>query len=147
MGLRTGKRRLRAARGLTLMEVVAAIVLVGIAAPPLLIAVRDATVRRASGQQMIVARWLVNEKMEDILADRHSTTRGYAYVVNANYAAESPVTGFTGYSRSVSVTETAANLSSAGTGYKTVVVTVSWSDARYGNKSTSVSTVVTDYTP
>ena len=62
------------------------------------------------------------------LADRASIPRGYSYVVNANYAAEPSVTSFPGFSRSVSITETARDLTSAGTGYKTVVVTVSDAD-------------------
>src|SRR4051812_2089896 len=89
----------RSRRGLTLLEVVATIVILGIAAPALLMTVRDATVRRASVQQQTVARWLICEKLEDIIADRHSTTRGWTYIAAANYPAETTVNGFTAYSR------------------------------------------------
>lgn len=142
-----GRQAGRTRRAMTLMEVVAAVVLIGVAAPPLLMAVRDATVMRASNQKEIVARWLVSEKLEDIIADRHSSTRGWAYVTGSNYPAETTLTGFAGFSRSVTVAETGVDLVSAGTGYKTVTVTVSWSDPRYGNKSLAIATVVTDYTP
>ena len=94
------------------------------------------------------ARFLAQEKLEDIIADRHSTTRGYAYVVNANYAAEAAVSGFTNMSRSVSITESGANLvGGSGTGYKTVTVTIGFRDGRNTARTLALSTVVTDYTP
>ena len=39
--------------------------------------------------------------MEEIAADKSSPSRGFTYLVAANYPAESPVQGFTGYARSV----------------------------------------------
>lgn len=132
-------------RALTLVESIATIVVVSIAVPPIMISMRDAATRVVDPIQSDRARWLAAEKLEDIIADRHSTTRGYAYVTNANYAAEASVSGFANFARSVSVAETGADLSSAGTGYKRVTVTVSWSDARGVGRSLAVATVVTDY--
>jgi type II secretory pathway pseudopilin PulG len=128
-----------------MIELVATIVLIGVAAPALLTAVRDATARRASVQQQVVARWLACEKLEDVIADRHSTTRGWSYIVAANYAAEPAVTGFPAYSRSVTILDTASDLATAGTGYRTVTVTVTYPDARDGTKAITLATVLTDY--
>ena len=93
------------------------------------------------------ARWLAAEKLEDVIADRHSTTRGYSFLSNSNYPAESPITGFAGFSRSVSVSETGVSLTGAGTGYKTVSVTVTFPAANGGTRSFSLATVLTEYTP
>ncbi len=122
-----------------------AVVIIGVAAPPMLLAIRDASVRRAAPIRTAQARWLAGELLEDIIADRSSSTRGYPYLVNANYPAESPVSGFPGFSRSVTIAETAANLVSAGTGYKKVTVTVSWTDERGAARALELATVVTDY--
>jgi prepilin-type N-terminal cleavage/methylation domain-containing protein len=138
--------RRHARRALTLLEVVATLVILGIAAPALLMAVRDATVRRASVQQQTVARWLICEKLEDITADRHSATRGWNYIAVGNYPDEATVNGFTAYSRTTAITETDFDLVTPGTGYRTVTVTVIYNDARDGARSISISTVFADYT-
>lgn len=106
---------------------------------------RDATVRRASVQQQIVARWLVCEKLEDIIADRHSATRGWSYIASGNYPAEATVNGFTPFARTTTIAETGADLATAGTGYRTVTVTVTYRDARDGTKTVAIATVLTDY--
>lgn len=124
-----------------------AIVIASIALPPMLWAVRNAHLRRADPVMFERARWLAAEKLEDIIADRHSATRGYGYVVSANYPAEGVVSGFTGFSRSVAITETGASLSGAGTGYKTVAVTVSYAGSGGVSRDFALTTVLTDYTP
>lgn len=134
-------------RGFSLVDTIVAIVVLALVVPGTVTAISDASVQRASGIAVSRARWLAVEKLEDIIADRASATRGYAYVAAANYAAEASVTGFPGFTRSVAITETGASLSGAGTGYKTVVVTVGWTDPRRGAKTLALSTVVTDYTP
>jgi len=135
----------RSSRAFTLLEVVATLVILGVGLPALLATVRDATVRRASVQQQIVARWLACEKLEDVIADRHSATRGWSYVAAANYPAEATVNGFTAYARATAVAETGPDLVTAGTGYRKVTVTVTYRDAREGTKSVSIATVLTDY--
>lgn len=139
-------RRSRSA-AFTLVELVASIMLISIAFPPLAIAMRDGVIRQAGMNQRIIARWLAHARIEQIIADRHSTNpnRGYANILTANYAAESPVSGFPAFSRSVSITETTQNLSTAGTGYKVVTVTVTWADAQRGSTSLQLQTVLTDY--
>lgn len=133
--------------GFTLIETVAAVVILAIGIAPMLWAVQEAQVQRVNPLQASRARWLATEKLEDVIADRHSGTRGYTYLINGNYPTQNPVSGFPGFTRSVSITETAADLSSAGTGYKTAEVTVAWIDGAGQARSLAVSTVLTDYTP
>jgi type II secretory pathway pseudopilin PulG len=128
-----------------MLEIVATIVLIGTAAPALLTAVRDTTARRASVQQQVVARWLACEKLEDIIADRHSTTRGWNYLITANYPDEPSVNGFPAFARTAAFIDTGPDLLTAGTGYRKVTVTVTYPDVREGTKSLSLSTIVTDY--
>jgi Tfp pilus assembly protein PilV len=137
------RRGLISRRGLTLIEAIAAIVVVGV--PPVMMAVREAAVRRVDSVQAGRARWLAGEKLEDVIADRQSATRGYAYVVAGNYPAEPGVAGFTGFARSVAIAETGASLVGVGTGYKRVTVTVTWTDHRGQTRSLALATVVTDY--
>lgn len=132
--------------GFTLIEAMIAIVIMAIAMPPILWALRDAHVQRVDPISSSRARWLACEKLEDILADRDSTSRGYAYLTNANYAAEAPVSGFTGFSRSVQVAVSGANLvAGSGTGFKTVAVTVTYTNGKGASQPVTVSSVVTDY--
>lgn len=139
------KRRLRRPRAFSLIEAVIAIVILSVAVPAMFWAVRDAAERRAEPVMLNRARWLAAEKIEDILADRANAGRGYGYVVAANYPAESPVTGFAGFSRQVHVSERGADLTSAGTGYKVVTVRVNYSGARGAARTFELAAVVTDY--
>ena len=136
--------------GFTLIETVAAIVILAVAVPPMLWAVTEAQRQRINPMLASRARWLAVEKLEDIVADRHSTTRGYSYLVTGNYAAENPVPGYTGFTRSVAFLETKADLATtapAPLGYMTVTVTVGWNDADLSARTLDISTVLTDYTP
>ena len=136
--------------GFTLIETVAAIVILAVAVPPMLWAVTEAQRQRINPMLASRARWLAVEKLEDIVADRHSTTRGYSYLVTGNYAAENPVPGYTGFIRSVTFLETKADLvttSPAPLGYMTVTVIVGWNDADLAARTLDISTVLTDYTP
>lgn len=133
-------------RGFTLIEAIVAMVILTTAVPPMLWAIRDAQLRQVGPVMLSRARSLATEKIEEVIADRHSTTRGYAWVLTSRYPAESPVPGYAGFARSVSVVETGAALSGGGTGYKTVTVTVAWTDGTGAARSLAVSTVVTDYT-
>lgn len=135
----------RRPRGFTLIETIAAILVLSIAVPPLLWSIRQAHIQRVNPMLASKARWLATEKLEDIVADRHSTTRGYGYLVAGNYPAESPVAGYTGFTRTVSFVQTNADLVTAGSGYMKATVTVSWTDATSTARSLSIATVVTDY--
>lgn len=129
----------------TLIEAIAVIVVLSIAFPPMLWALHQAHNARVVPARMSVARWLAAEKLENVIADRHSTTRGYTYLTAASYPAESSVTGFTGFTRSVAFAETAADLSSTGAGFKRVTVTVGFQDGLGTPRSFSLTTIVTDY--
>lgn len=142
MRVKSGTRR-----GGTLIEAIAAVVILSVAIPPMLWALQGAHTTRADPVLATRARWLAAEKLEDIIADRHSTARGYSYVTGGSYPAENSVSGFAGFSRSVSIVETGASLSGAGTGYKTVTVTVGWRNGRGQATSCALATVLTSYTP
>lgn len=129
----------------TLIEAIAAIVLMSIALPTMLLSIKDAQSRRADPVLLCRARWLAAERIEDILADRASPARGYTYVTPASYTLESVVPGFPGFTRSVAVTETGPSLSGAGTGFKTATVTVGWRDGQSQARTLTLSTVVTSY--
>jgi prepilin-type N-terminal cleavage/methylation domain-containing protein len=139
--------RARRPRGFTLMETIIAVVILSLAVPTMFWAIRDSQTKRANPVMVSRARWLATEKIEDVIADRHSTTRGYAYVLTSNYPAEASTTGFAGFTRTTAIAETAADLVSAGTGFKKVTVTVGFTDAAGVARTLSLATVVTDYTP
>jgi prepilin-type N-terminal cleavage/methylation domain-containing protein len=142
--------------GFTLIETVAAIVILAVAVPPMLWAVTESQRQRMNPMMVSKARWLAVERIEDVIADRHSTTlRGYDWVVNSNdYVVENPgdIAGNPGFKREVkTLTETGADLDLGnpvvGGGYLTVTVTVGWVDAKGDNQTLDISTVLTDYTP
>ena len=136
--------------GFTLIETVAAIVILAVAVPPMLWAVTEAQRQRINPLLASRARWLTVEKLEDIVADRHSSTRGYSYLISANYAAENPVPGYAGFTRTVAFLETKADLATTAPpplGYMTVTVTVGWNDADAEARTRAISTVLTEYTP
>lgn len=137
--------RRRRLRGLTLIETIIAMVVLAVAVPGTLWAIRDSAVQRVAPLRSSKARWLVTEKLEDIVADRHSTTRGYTYIASGNYPNEATISGFPGFTRTTTVSETAADLATAGTGYKKVTVSVGWIDTKGVARQVSISTVLTDY--
>lgn len=140
------KRRNR--RGFTLIETIAAVVILAIAVPPMLWSVREAHIQRVNPLLASQARWLATERLEDLIADRHSATIGYAALTGG---VEAPVAGFTGFTRTATVNEhgpwdNTGQAWSAGTGYKTITVDVEWTDATGTDRTLSIGTVVTDYT-
>ncbi|MFG0331088.1 MAG: prepilin-type N-terminal cleavage/methylation domain-containing protein [Phycisphaerales bacterium] len=146
------RRRRRAAgvrgqRGFTLIETIGALVILAIALPPMMAAIRKATLARVQPTMFSHARWLATEKLEDIIADRYSATRGYDYVENASYPTENPIPTDPAFRRAVNIVETGADLQSAGDGYKTVTVTLTWTDATGVQRDLDISTVLTEWTP
>lgn len=131
-------------RGFSLIDAIVSIVILSIAVPAMLAALASAHRDRVSPIMASQARWLAAEKLEDILADRSSPVRGWDYIDTANYADEAQVTGFAGYSRQVSIAETGADLQTAGTGYKTVTVTVGWTHTDGAAQELALATVVTE---
>lgn len=133
-------------RAFTLIEGIIAIVILSLAVPPMLWAVRAAQNVRSEPVQASRARWLAVERLEDIIADSASTARGYTYVSAANYPAERPVQGFAAFTRSVAINETGIDLVTPGVGCKTATVTVTWPSPR-GTRSLSLATVITNPNP
>ena len=88
--------------------------------------------------------------IEDIIADRHSQSgeRGWGWLVEANYPAENPgdIDGYSQFGRSVSFTETQADLATADPdgGYMSVTVTVTWMSAEGESQALTISTVLTE---
>ena len=133
--------------GFTLIEAIAVIVLMTVAIPPMMWSIREAHVSRANPVLASRGRWLAVSKLEDVIADRTSTTRGYNYLVTGNYPAEPTITGYPGFSRTVSFNETLADLTTAGDGYMNVTVAISWTDAQGTSRTLNISTVLTEFVP
>ncbi len=136
---------MRQRRAFTLIEAIVAIVILGIAMPAMLIALSQAHRDRISPARASQARWIAVEKMEDVIADRSSPTRGWSYIAGTNYPVETSITGSPGYSRKVTIAETGADLQSVGTGFKTVTVTVEWTHTDGQTHSVVLATVVTEF--
>ena len=137
-------------KGFTLIETVSAIVILSVAVPPMLWAVTQAQRQRMNPVMASRARWLVVEKLEDIIADRHAPVRGYDYLDGLNYPDEnSPaILDYPGFSRKVIfAAETDATLSTPGLGYQVVTVEVRWTNSDGDTAKLSISTVLTDYDP
>ncbi len=115
-------------RAATIIEIVAAIVILSIALPPLISSFADAALQSIHPSQAVVASFLATERMEEMIARRYRADDGYAALTTANYPAETPVTGFSGYNRSVTVSFVDDQLAPQGgdVGYKLVRVTVEW---------------------
>lgn len=133
--------------GFTLIEMIAAMVILAVAIPPMLLALRQATIDRVDPVRFSQARWLAAERLEDILADWRSATRGYDYVAAANYPDESPVRDHSAFSRSVRIVESGPDLRTAGAGCKTVTVAVTWTDSRGRPRTLEVAAVLTEWGP
>lgn len=115
-------------RATTIIEVVAAIVILSIALPPLMTAFVESANQSIAPTRVGIASFLAIERMEQIVARRYASSAGYSAVTAANFPAESPVPGFSSFNRTVAISEVDANLNAAGSpvGYRKVAVTVSW---------------------
>ena len=118
------------AGGFTLIEVILSIVVVSIAVVGMTSAISFMGRGSLSAEVTSTAKELAQEKMEQIMGDKRDAARGYAYTITpGQYPVESPVAGFTNYSRSVTITEVDPNDLSAplaGSGVARVVVDVSY---------------------
>lgn len=135
--------------GFTLVELIAAIVLLAIAVPPMIWATRQSQHQSVDPVLASRARWIATEKIEDIIADRYSSTRGYGYLTSSNYLDEpaGSITDYGGFARRVSLLETTADLVTPGSGYMTVTVHLSWTGAAGQPRQMSLSTVLTEFGP
>jgi Tfp pilus assembly protein PilV len=132
------------ARAVTMVEVAIGTVILSLALIALTESIAETTQQSARPMRATVASFLVTERMEQIVAARYRSTSGYAQVVPANFPDESPVAGFPAFSRTVSIAEVAADLSTPqpGSGLKRVTVNVSWDG---GSQVASLSRVFADF--
>ena len=131
-------------RGVTLVELVAAIVVLSIAIPASVLMLRDQQTRTLDPLMASRAAWLAEEKMEQILADRASQVLGFAHLVPSNYPDESSGLLHEGFTRHVTIENLSQNLQTTGDSYKRITVEVRWDDALGEPRSVRISTVVTD---
>jgi len=116
-------RRFRS--GATVIELVSALVILGVALPPLMRAFIESSTQTIGPSNATVAAFLAIEKMEQITARRYSSTTGFSQVT-AEPAAGVP--GFPIFTRSVTVSNDTAGLLNiaSDSDYKRVRVIVSW---------------------
>ena len=139
-------------QGFTLIEIIITLLVLSIAAVGVLSVFTTGIRESADPLILNQAIALAQEKMDSIIGDKMNTTtpRGFTYIIPGNYPAESPVTGFPAFSRSVNVyCVTAGALDTNNgdvppcttSGYAHITVTVT--NATVGN--VNVDTVVTNY--
>lgn len=131
--------------GMTLIELVIVIAIIAVLFPVMISALFNPVANAVWGDQMVQAMSLTQEKMEEIYATKanSSFSLGYSYITSSNYPAENPVSGFSAFNRSVTITEVSGSdliTTSSGSGFKKVVVTVTWSGG-----STELTGVVGNY--
>ena len=131
-------------RAATIIEVVAAVVILGIAMPTLMRAFTDSAKQSIQPTNATIASFLAIERMEEVIARRYKSTSGYADLIAANFANETPVTGFTRFNRTVTFSEVTSSLAASGSpvGYRKARVTVSWNS---GASSLVIERVFADF--
>ena len=131
-------------RAMTIIEVVTATVILSVGLPPLIKAFADSSNQSHLPVNSTIASFLATERMEQVVARRYRNNTGYAALIAANFPAESPVTGFPRFSRTVTISEVTNALSPSGTavGYRKVRVTVTWQP---NNSSMSIERVFADF--
>lgn len=92
-------------RGISLIEVVVAIVILGLAAPPLMLSMAAGARQQEEALVQQELTQLAEQRMWEIFIDHADPTRGYGYVVNASYPDETAPRGLSGYVRRTRVRE------------------------------------------
>ena len=102
---------------MTLIESVMLIVVMSIALPPMLATIARVTRDNVAPECRVIAMNMIRDKMEELIHIRHD--KGYGdSALNTGTSTESPVSGFSAYTRTVQISEASQR--------KTVTVTVSW---------------------
>jgi prepilin-type N-terminal cleavage/methylation domain-containing protein len=96
---------MRLRRGLSLVEVVLAIVILGLAVPPLMFAMAAGIQQQEATLVQQDLTQLASERMWEVFADHANPTRGYDYIVNAAYPDEIAPRGLTGFARQTTIKE------------------------------------------
>lgn len=120
----TNRRR----RSATIIEAVAAVVILGVALPPLMQAFGEGTRQSIYPTNATIASFLAIERMEEVIARRFKSSTGYADLTATNFPDESPVSGFSRFNRTVTFSEVTSSLAPSGSavGYRKARVTVTW---------------------
>ena len=130
-------------RAMSLIEVVLAMVILGLAVPPLMLQLASAVSAQTASTIRANLAQLASERVGEIFADHRLATRGYAYIVDSSYPDENPPSEFKGYRRTTTVREVnPADFASPrpGSGIKRVRILVAGPDGT----SLTVETFVTD---
>jgi Tfp pilus assembly protein PilV len=131
------KRLLGDSRGMTLIEVIIIVVVLGIAVPALMSLMSSTLFHSGKSAILSQSTMFAQERIEEIIADKKSDSRGYGYVVTpGRYLSDSPASGFT---RTVAVQTTGMTYN--GVPYAHVEVTVSHDDI----PNITLSTWLTEY--
>lgn len=130
-------------RGMSLIEVVLSIVILGLTVPAMVLQLHSAiaaqTAARVQGNLVMLADARINE----VLADRRDPTRGYGYITAGSYPDEDAPAALERYTRQTEVREVdPTDLSSpqSGSGIKRIRITVTGPD----DGMLQVETFVTD---
>lgn len=121
--------RMQETKGFTLIEVLIAVLLLGIGLISMASLAATVINGNASSSRLTTATTLAEDKLEEI------QRRGYANAENSA-GTESSVSGYTSFSRTTTVTA-----GSPGTGMKTATVTVSWDS---GSHSLTMQTILAE---
>jgi len=89
--------------GTTLTELIIVIIFLGIALTSILLSFRTGLRSTADSGSLNLAAQLAEAKMEQIKSDK--AAYGYDYLVSQNYPEESDADGFSGYVRTVTITD------------------------------------------
>ncbi len=115
-------------RALSLVEVVFAVVILGLAVPPLLVQVGAGTQQQQAALIQTNLVQIASERLNDILADHTNPLRGYTYLIDASYLLNNAPRGLTGYTLRTELREVSGTdyLSvQAGSGIKRLRITAS----------------------
>ena len=92
-------------RGLSLIEVVLTIVILGLAVPPLTSQLASAVKQQETFLVQQNLNRLASERMWEVFADHTNPTRGFAYIVDTAYPAETDPDSLSGYTRATTILE------------------------------------------
>ena len=124
-------RCFRVQSGFTLTELIIVLVFVGVALTSILLSFRTGLRTSVDSELLSLSAQLAEAKMEQIKSDKASF--GYGYLTQQNYPPETDADGYSGYTRTVSITEYS--------GYKKVTVTVTHS----GSPDVQLVTIFANY--
>ena len=130
---------------LSLVELIMAIVILGLAIPPLVVQINTGVCQQAAALVQQNLTKLAAERMWEIAADHANPTRTYAYITDAAYPAETDPGGLAGYTRQTTIIEVSPVdyvTPQVGSGIKRFRIVVTG----LGNRSLTIESLVTNVT-